>query len=421
MTTTTTDLANVDDLLMDPAWYAKNDWHPTFRMLRREDPVHWTDDRRYGHPYWAVSTFGGIREVYERWDLFSSRMGTPLPPRSGRRFTPEERHAMGLDVRAPSLDPPVHGAYRRPINKHFSVPSVARMTKDLDRYVEELISEVAEKDEFDFIKDVAAQLPLRVIFRLLGVPEEDWASLQASVSRYALGSDPAYTIDNDPVKTTMLGAREVDEYAEKLALARRKDPRDDLASVIGSLKIDGDSLSLHEMRSWFSTLIIGGLETTRNALGTGTWQFLENPGQRAMVVENEAIVPDAVEEVVRWGSPSRTVLRVANEDLEFHGKEMKSGDWIILFGASGNRDESVWADPDRFDITRERKESIALGHGIHKCLGRNLVRLELARFFPKFLGAFPKLALTAEPVWVADYNSNGIHHMPVTHNGVVNR
>ena len=205
--TTTTDLACVDDL-MDPAWYARNDWHPTFRMLRREDPAHWTDDQRYGHPYWAVTTFDAIREIYERWDLFSSRMGTPLPPRSGRRFTPEERHMMGLDVRTTTIDPPLHGAYRRPINKRFTVPAVARLTKQLDIYVEDLISEVAQKEEFDFIKDVAAQLPLRLMFGLLGVPHEDWASLQASVSRYALGSDPEYTVDDDPVKTTMLGARE---------------------------------------------------------------------------------------------------------------------------------------------------------------------------------------------------------------------
>lgn len=418
---TTTDLASVDDLLMDPAWYAKNDWHPTFRMLRREDPVHWTDDRRYGHPYWAVTTFEPIREIYDRWDLFSSRMGTPVPPRSARRFTPEERYALALDVRAPTLDPPLHGLYRRPINKHFSVPAMARMTKDIDRFIEDLISEVAERETFDLIKDVAAQLPLRVIFSLLGVPEEDWPSLQASVSRYALGSDPEYTIDDDPVKTTMLGAREVDEYSGNLALSRREHPQDDLATVIGSLKIDGDNLSPHEMTSWFSTLIIGGLETSRNAIGTAVWQLLEHPEQRSMVLENEAIVPDAVEEVLRWGSPSRTVLRVANEDLEFHGKEMKAGDWVILFAASGNRDETVWEDPDRFDITRERKEHLALGHGIHKCLGRNLVRLELARFIPKFLSAFPKLAPAAEPEWVADYNSNGIHHMPVTHHGVVRR
>jgi cytochrome P450 len=219
----------------------------------------------------------------------------------------------------------------------------------------------------------------------------------------------------------MQGAREVDEYAGMLALSRRENPKDDLATVIGSLKIDGDNLSLHEMKSWFSTLILGGLETTRNGLGTGTWQFLENPEQRTMLLQNEAIVPDAVEEVLRWGSPSRTVLRVVNEDLEFRGKDMKAGDWVILFGASGNRDESVWEDPDRFDITRERKDHLGLCHGVHKCLGRNLVRLEMARFFPRFLSAFPKLALTAEPEWVADYNSNGIHHMPVTHHGVVRR
>jgi cytochrome P450 len=419
--TMTTDLASVDDLLMDPAWYAKNDWHPTFKRLRREDPIHWTDDKRYGHPYWAVTTYDAIREVYERWDLFSSRMGTPLPPRGGRRFTPEERFAMALDVRAPSVDPPVHGLYRRPINKHFSVPAIAKMTEHLDSIIDSLILEAAEKEEFDLVKDVVAQLPVRAVFGLLGVPEEDWASLQASVARYALGSDPEYTIDNDPVKTTAIGAREVDEYASKLALARREDPRDDLASVIGALKIDADKLSLHEMTAWFTTLILGGGETTRNALGNGVWQFLEHPEQRKLVVENEAVLPDAVEEVMRWGSPSRTVLRVANEDLEFHGKEMRTGDWIILFAASGNRDESIWEDPDRFDITRERKENLALGHGIHKCLGRNLARLEMMRFFPKFLSAFPELAMTAAPVWVADYNSNGIHHMPVTHNGVVRR
>lgn len=418
---TTPTLSSIDNLLMDPAWYAQNDWHPTFRRLRLEDPVHWTEDQRYGHSYWAVSTFDAIRDVYDRFDQFSSRMGTPLPPRAGRRFTPEERHAMGLDVRAPSLDPPAHGLYRRPINKHFSVPAMARMTKQIDRYVEDLIAEVAEKDQFDFINDVAAQLPLRIIFGLLGVPEEDWAELQASVSRYALASDPAYTIDNDPVATTARGAREVDEYAGNLALARREHPQDDMASVIGSLKIDGDNLSMHEMTSWFSTLIIGGLETTRNALGTGVWQLLENPQQRILLLENESIIPDAVEEILRWGSPSRTVLRVANEDLEFHGKEMTAGDWIILFAASGNRDESVWKDSDKFDITRERKEHLGLGQGIHKCLGRNLVRLEMARFLPKFLNAFPELALAGEPEWVADYNSNGIHRMPVTHHGVVRR
>ena len=217
------------------------------------------------------------------------------------------------------------------------------------------------------------------------------------------------------------GAREVDDYATELALARRENPQDDLASVIGTLKIDGDTLSVHEMKGWFSLMILGGLETTRNALATGTWQFLENPDQRKLLVENEAIVADAVEEVFRWGSPSRTVLRTANDDLEFQGREMKAGDWLILFAASGNRDESVWADPDRFDITRERQDHLALGHGIHKCMGRTTARLEMTRFFPKILKAFPELALTGDPTWVADYNSNGIHHMPVTHNGVVRR
>lgn len=417
----TIDLNSVDQLLMDPIWYARGDFHNAYSYLRTQDPIHWTEDNQYGHPYWAIMNFEGIRDVYDRWDAFSSRIGTPVPPRTGKRFTPEERHALSLDARAPSMDPPLHGVYRRPINKHFSVPALSKMTAQIDRNIADLIDEVASKDSFDFITDVAAQLPMRIIFGLLGVPEEDWKSLQASVSRYALPTDPAFTIDNDPVKTTMIGAREVDEYAEKLAYSRRDNPREDLATVIGSLKVDGDLLSPHEMKSWFTTLILGGLETSRNALGTGLWQFLEHPNQRDLLLQDEKNVPAAMEEVLRWGSPSRTVLRVVNEDMEFHGKEMRAGDWVILFNASGNRDESVWKDPHRFDITRERIDHLGLGHGIHKCLGRNLVRLEMARFFPLFLRTFPELSISGDLKWIPDFNSNGLSSLPVSHNNVVNR
>jgi cholest-4-en-3-one 26-monooxygenase len=416
----TTDLASVDDLLLDPAWYAKNDWHPTLRTLRLEDPVHWTEDSRYGHPYWGVFSYEGIREVWERFDLFSSRLGT-VPPRAGKRHTPEELHAMGLDVTPPYLDPPVHGLYRRPMNKHFSVPAIARMTDLIDQNVEKLIDEVAAKDQFDFVTDVAAQLPMRIIFALLGVPEEDWEELQLSVNRYTMPANPAFTIDGDPVKTAKIGRKVVDEYSGRLAQARRDHPRDDMATVIGTVKIDGEVLSLHEVRSWFSTLIAGSLQTTRNGLGTGVWQFLEHPDQRQLLVDNKAIAPDAVEEVLRWGSPSRMILRVTTEDVEFRGREMSAGDWVMLFIASGNRDETVWENADAFDITRERKEHLALGHGIHKCLGRNLLRLEMARFFPKFLAAFPELALVEQPEFLADYNGNGIHRLLVSHHGVVRR
>ena len=417
---TNTALTSVDNLLLDPQWYAESDWHATLRMLRQEDPVHWTGDTRYGHPYWAVTSFGAIRDVFDRFDAFSSRMGT-VPPRSGRRWTPEERWSMALDARAPYLDPPLHGLYRRPINKHFAVPVIKKMTTEIDRIVEDLIADVAEKGEFDLVTDVAAQLPMRVILGLLGVPREDWTQLELAASRYAMSSDPAYTIDDDPLLTARTGRKEVDDYAESLAVQRREHPEDDLASVIGSLKIDGDFLSVHEMKSWFGTLIVGGLESTRNGIGAGILAFMDNPEQRAMVVGNEAVVPDAVEEVLRWGSPSRVILRTVNDDMEFHGKELRAGDWVMLYLASGNRDAAVWQDPDTFDITRERKDHLALGHGIHKCLGRNLLRLEMARFFPRFLRAFPKLSLTGEAQRTADYNANGFQRLPVTHGGVVYR
>ncbi|MFH5824603.1 cytochrome P450 [Georgenia sp. AZ-5] len=418
---TTTDWKAIDNRLLDPQWYAKGDFHDTYRLLRQQDPVHWTEDENYGHPYWAVMSYAAIREVQDRWDMFSNRLGTPVPPRAAKRFTPEQRHALGIDTLIATIDPPLHRVYRRPINKHFSVPAIAKLTDMTDRIIDDLINEVADKDEFDFAQEVAAELPMRLILGFLGAPQEDWKSLQETVNRYALHADPAYTIDNDPIKTMEIARQQLSDYAIALAEDRAKNPRDDLATKISALKVDGDNLSPHEIRNWFINLILGGLETSINGLGTGMWQFIENPDQRDLLLSDPSLVPNAVEEVLRWGSPSRVQSRIANDDITIGGKEIKAGDWVFLFAASGNRDESVWEEPDRFNIGRELIDHLSFGEGIHKCLGRNLIRLEMARFFPKFLAAFPKLSLAGEPVWNVDFHGNGFKRLPVTHNNVVVR
>jgi cholest-4-en-3-one 26-monooxygenase len=409
-----TDWQKIDNNLLNPLWYRSGEYHEVFKTMRDEDPIHWTENDQYGRHHWSITRYEDVKEYLLRPDLFSSRWDTRIP-RSPKRRTPEERHAQGWDINIATNDDPLHDLYRRPINKHFSVPAIGRLGQEVQGIVEEIIGEVAERGECDLVEDIAAELPVKVILRMLGVPEEDWDYLREASWQWMAAADPRWVIDNDPAKTFEIGIQKVLDYCEELALQRRKDPQDDFATVIGNLEIDGDKLSVHEMRTWFATMIGGGLETTRNAAAVGLWAFMQNPDQRRLLLDDPTLVKPAVEEVLRWASPTRSRLRVANNDFDFHGKRIKAGDWVVGFLASANKDETVFPDPHRFDITRAPNEHLALGTGIHMCLGRALARLELATLIPRVLETFPDLEPVSdgEPQWIADGSVNGFTSMPV--------
>src|SRR2546428_2459920 len=232
---------------------------------------------------------------------------------------------------------------------------------------------------------------------MLGLPEEDWPMLREAAWQWLAAADPRWIIDNDQVKSSLYGQKRLLDYCTDLAIERRKNPRDDFATVIGNLEVDGDKLSIHEMRSWFVTMIGGGLETTRNAAAVAIWQFLENPDQRQLLLQDPGLTNSAVEEVLRWVTPAKNRLRIATEDIELHGKRIHAGDWVSGLLASANKDERVFADPHRFDITRTPNDHLALGAGIHLCLGRALASIELATLIPRVLRAFPDLESSWSP------------------------
>ncbi|MFJ3780010.1 cytochrome P450 [Streptomyces sp. NPDC090075] len=410
----TTDWTAVDNNLLNPAWYQSREYHAVFKALRDEDPVHWAVDERFGRSYWVLSRYDDVKDYLLDHGQFSSRWQT-RPPRSPKRITPDERHALGHDVGIAFNDPPIHTIYRRPINKHFSVPAVKRLGEDIDSIVDDIIADVAPRGEADLVEDICAELPVRVILNMLGVPEKDWPELREASWQWLAAADPRWVIDNDPVKTSNHGFTRLVDYCTNLAVERRKNPTGDFATVIGNLEVDGEKLTIHEMKHWFVTIIGGGLETTRNAASVAIWQFMENPDQRQLLLDDPTLSASAVEEALRWVSPTKNRLRIANEDMELGGKRIRAGDWVIGLLASANKDEQVFVDPDRFDITRTPNDHLAFGTGIHLCLGRSLARLELATLFPKLLRAFPDLerAEQGEPDWIEDGTVTGFSRMPV--------
>jgi cytochrome P450 len=405
-------LDEYDDKILDPEWYKTREDLEVVKRFSAEDPVHWTHAPTYGRDFWFITGYENVRDYLLDHENFSSRWDGRIP-KTPKRYTPEERYEMGFDVSMARNDPPIHDMYRKPVNKHFSIPAVRKMKGDIDRMVDELLDDVAERGECDLANDIAAELPARVILRLLGVPEEDWDRLQRAAWRWLSPGDPSLTIDGDLYLTSRTGHNELLDYCEQLAVERRKNPRDDFASVLTEVRVDDDPLTVHELRSYFTIMIGGGLDTTRNTIAVGMYAFLTHPDQAQLLRDDPSLAMPAVEEVMRWATPSRTRFRVAARDFEFRGRDIRAGDWLIASLTSANRDERVFTDPERFDIRRNPNPHLGFGEGIHLCLGRNLVRLELAAIFQRTVERFPDMQLVGEPEWLPDYSSVGFLHMPV--------
>jgi len=409
------DWSEIDNKLLDASWHTGRDYLDVYKTLRDEDPVHWAQDDHFGRGYWFVSRHDDVKHLISNPPQITSRLGSKIPVRS-RRYTPEERYSLNFDTTITFVDNPVHLMMRRPINKHFSVPSIARLASRIEGHIDDIIADVAAKGDFDFVLDVAAELPLRVVLTLLDVPKEDWEEVKHATHLWGTPFDPRYMIDGDPLKTQYEGRRRLNEYAQELTTRRRANPGDDLVTAITKLEFDGDPLSDKEVVTWIISLIGGGLETTRNAASVGIDLFGKNPDQRQLLMDDPSLSNVAVEEMVRWISPQKVLLRSAAEDFELGGKEIRLGDWILAGVLSANRDERVFDNPDSFDILRTPNPHVGFGDGTHLCLGRALIRLELGMLFPKLFRTFPDLEYTGDGAlkWIPDYNSVGLYEYKMT-------
>jgi cholest-4-en-3-one 26-monooxygenase len=310
-----------------------------------------------------------------------------------------------------NMDPTMHTRYWRLVNKGFTPKMVRDLEQQIVGYADGIIDAVGERGTADFVEEIAAELPLLVIAELLGVPQEDRRMVFDWSNQMIGAADAEYQIEGaDPGEAAM----QVYSYAEELATNRRLQPKQDLVSVLIDAEVEGEKLDQLELDLFFLLLIVAGNETTRNLMSGAMTAFFEHPEQWELLRRDRSLLPSAVEEMLRFVTPVMHFRRTATGDTELHGQEIKEGDKVVFWHISGNRDESVFENPDSFDITRSPNNHIAFGGGgPHFCLGANLARMEIMVMFDRLLDRIPDIRLDGEVQRLQSNFINGTKHIPI--------
>jgi cytochrome P450 len=388
--------SSVDINLVDPALYSRGDPYAMWRWLRAHDPVWW-------HPptelpgFWVLTKYDDIRAVYRDPATFSSAKGILLRPES-HGTDPGGGRTLAL------TDPPRHRQLRGVVDDWFVLRSVRNLDAEMREVAAEVVALAIAKETCDFVTEIAARIPLYVICKYMGVPKSDWERLFA-LTNEAFGAGDAVL--------RRLAHLDILQYFEDLAAARAESPADDLVSVLATATVDGKKLTPDEILVNCDNLLVGGTENTRIAAAGGLLAFLQNPAQWRDLSEDPGLLPSAVEEVLRWTSTATHIMRTATKPVSIRDRDIHVDDRVTLWNPSANRDESVFSDPERFDIRRKPNRHLALGAGEHFCLGGTLARSELRLLYEELLRATDRVELDGEPVRLSSIVVNGLERLPI--------
>jgi cytochrome P450 len=389
--------------LSDPDVFVPAYPHEHFRWLRQHDPVWWNPSAS-GEGFWVVSRYQDIWSVSLDQKTFSSARRGAI-----QRVWKEDEYESQKELLI-NQDPPRHTKYRRLVNMGFSPKMVTRLEQHIHELADRIIDNIAARGECDFVTDVAAELPLQVILEMVGVPLTDRHLVFDWSNKMLAYDDPEYQTSPEVPR---IAAAEMFMYSHELAMKREAEPRDDLISVLLEAQVDGEKLSVAEINTFFLLLTVAGNETTRNLISGGMLALIEHPAERARLMADRSLMDTAVEEMLRWVAPVMVFRRTATRDLELGGKQVREGDSVSVWYGSANRDETMFKDPERFDVGRTPNEHLAFGIGPHFCLGANLARLEIKIMFERLLQRLPDIQLAGPVQRLRSNFINGIKHMPV--------
>ena len=413
---------SLDDIDLSDIGFWTRPWSErdaAFDLLRSEDPVRFFEEPDpvvfpQGPGYWALTRHADVVEASRRADLFCSGRGG-----SNIGDVPDEMlEFLGSII---NMDDPRHARQRKIVSRGFTPRVLENLKGDVERAAVEIVDEIIERGECDFVTDVAALLPLRIILDLLGIPrsEEKFVFDRTNII-LGLG-DEEYVPDQDP--TAVMGALiqaglDLTGMVAELGAERRKNPGDDIISLLVNAQSEGDDvLTDAELGSFFVLLVVAGNETTRNAIAHGLWWMTQHPEQKDWWWQDfDARAPQAVEEIVRYASPVIHFRRTCTKDgTVLGGHEFSEGDKVVLWYGAANRDPSVFTDPHRFDLSRpleETKDHVGFGGpGPHFCLGAHLARREITLMFRELHQRIPDIRATGEPDRLKSSFINGIKHL----------
>jgi cytochrome P450 len=402
-----TSVAEIDFTDLDN--FASGFPHSLFEVHRREAPVYWHEPSEHtpdGEGFWSVATYAETLAVFRDPETYSSVTGGSRPY-GGTLLQDLSIAGQVLNM----MDDPRHSQIRRLVSSGLTPRMITRVEDDLRARTRRLLDSVGAGVPFDFVVEVAAELPMQMICILLGVPESErhWL-FHAIEPQFDFGGSRKASVGQMSVEDA--GSR-MYSYGQELIASKRASPTDDMLSVVANATVDEDRLSDLELYLFFSLLFSAGAETTRNAVAGGLLALADNPSQFDVLRSDLELLPTAVEEMVRWTSPSPSKRRTATRDVSLGGCAIEAGQKVQIWEASANRDPLVFADADTFDVTRKPNPHLGFGQGVHYCLGANLARLELRVLFEELLGRFSSVQVVKPVEWTRSNRHTGIRHLVV--------
>lgn len=411
--------AETANRLTSPDAYASDEIYRIYAELRHKQPLAIAHPEGFD-PFWVVTKYDDVMAVSRDNSLFpyGNRPSTLMDQASAKMAMQMADSPLALTLI--QMDEPMHMKYRLLTQSWFMPANLRKREEEIRGIAAKAMSRLqAMNGEGDFVADVALNYPLEVVMNILGVPEEDFPMMLKITQEIFGPLDPdvkatlAQLSDADMSAIQQAVVGELIEYFDKITEARRREPRDDLATVIVNAEVDGQPISANAASGYYLIVATAGHDTTSSSTAMGMWALATQPGLLQRLQADMSLLPAFIEESIRWATPVKNFMRSAAADTELRGQTIRKGDWLMLCYASANRDEDIFANADSFDIDRHPNKHLAFGYGPHLCLGQALAKMEMRILWEELIPKLKSVALAGEPQMIESFFVNGLKKLPI--------
>lgn len=388
------------DIVFDAEYWQKYGApHEVIAKIREENPVLWYEHENFD-PVWLVTRHKDVEFVGKNSKLFLS---------SPRTVIHNPKGYVSPLVGLPQLDAPDHTDHRKAIQGWFTSKAIRKLENRINEIAKNLVDEMATKNNCEFCDDIAAQLPLKMMCELLGIPQEQEATVLKLARDVFAAADPAL-VNADNAKE---GVERAMAFCVELAISRQENPTDDLASTIANTEVNGALLSIPQIASHLLIMISAGHDTTASAISGGMLALIRNPDQLTKLKDNQDLTELAINEMLRYVTPTTSFVRTAKEDTEIDGVKIAKGDDICIHFSAANRDPAEFENPDAFIIDRKPNRHLVFGKGPHVCIGLVLAKIEMIALFKELIPRLNSVELVEKPTYVKSFWVTGLKKLPL--------